>query len=244
MGWDEGDIGLIWMESSLRHSVLADIFWIWKPKALNPFTQLSFLMQYPHVTQWWRHFPCQASNLSTYKMISKLHIADLLVQNFKSWYHARLKFLLTSEFGCSSSEYGCEPGAAWQRVIAERRSWHREPKNTLTENLLPQHTLSSTQSFTRHTLSSSPQCYNRHHNLTEEQPHRAHLMMNEDNQHHADLGPPSENSSQDLPANAETEADPSTELELIMTKSQAWNLYTSHFLSTWNMRLYEFAAVG
>jgi iron-regulated transporter 1 len=29
-----------------------------------------------------------------------------------------------------------------------------------------------------------------------------------------------------------------------MTKSQAFNLYTSHFLSTWNVRTYEFAAVG
>ncbi|KIN01949.1 hypothetical protein OIDMADRAFT_161651 [Oidiodendron maius Zn] len=28
-----------------------------------------------------------------------------------------------------------------------------------------------------------------------------------------------------------------------MTRSQAWNLYTSHFLSTWNARTYEFAAV-
>lgn len=28
-----------------------------------------------------------------------------------------------------------------------------------------------------------------------------------------------------------------------MSKSQAWNLYTSHLLSTWNMRTYEFAAV-
>lgn len=28
-----------------------------------------------------------------------------------------------------------------------------------------------------------------------------------------------------------------------MNRSQAWNLYVSHFLSTWNMRIYEFAAV-
>ena len=40
-----------------------------------------------------------------------------------------------------------------------------------------------------------------------------------------------------LPATEETEMD-------LMTRSQAWNLYTSHFLSTWNMRMYEFAAVG
>jgi len=29
-----------------------------------------------------------------------------------------------------------------------------------------------------------------------------------------------------------------------MTRDQAWNLYTSHFLSTWNVRGYEFAVVG
>lgn len=29
-----------------------------------------------------------------------------------------------------------------------------------------------------------------------------------------------------------------------MTRSQAYNLYTSHFLSTWNVRTYEFAAVS
>jgi hypothetical protein len=29
-----------------------------------------------------------------------------------------------------------------------------------------------------------------------------------------------------------------------MTRSQAHNLYTSHFLSTWNVRTYEFAAVS
>jgi len=29
-----------------------------------------------------------------------------------------------------------------------------------------------------------------------------------------------------------------------MTRSQALNLYTSHFLSTWNVRTYEFAAVS
>lgn len=28
-----------------------------------------------------------------------------------------------------------------------------------------------------------------------------------------------------------------------LSKSQAWNLYASHFLSTWNARTYEFAAV-
>jgi iron-regulated transporter 1 len=29
-----------------------------------------------------------------------------------------------------------------------------------------------------------------------------------------------------------------------MARSQAFNLYTSHFLSTWNVRTYEFAAVS
>lgn len=29
-----------------------------------------------------------------------------------------------------------------------------------------------------------------------------------------------------------------------MTGRQAWNLYTTHFLSTWNARTYEFAAVS
>jgi iron-regulated transporter 1 len=29
-----------------------------------------------------------------------------------------------------------------------------------------------------------------------------------------------------------------------MTRGQAYNLYTSHFLSTWNVRTYEFAAVS
>ena len=29
-----------------------------------------------------------------------------------------------------------------------------------------------------------------------------------------------------------------------MTRSQALNIYSSHFLSTWNVRTYEFAAVG
>lgn len=29
-----------------------------------------------------------------------------------------------------------------------------------------------------------------------------------------------------------------------MTRSQAFNLYTTHFLSTWNVRTYEFAAVS
>lgn len=33
------------------------------------------------------------------------------------------------------------------------------------------------------------------------------------------------------------------ETNTVLTKAQAWSLYTSHFLSTWNMRMYEFAAV-
>lgn len=32
--------------------------------------------------------------------------------------------------------------------------------------------------------------------------------------------------------------------EPLMTRSQAFNLYTTHFLSTWNVRTYEFAAVS
>lgn len=35
-----------------------------------------------------------------------------------------------------------------------------------------------------------------------------------------------------------------TEMIMDMNKSQAWNLYLSHFLSTWNGRSYEFAAVS
>ncbi len=31
---------------------------------------------------------------------------------------------------------------------------------------------------------------------------------------------------------------------IYITRSQAYNIYTSHFLSTWNIRTYEFAAVG
>lgn len=40
--------------------------------------------------------------------------------------------------------------------------------------------------------------------------------------------------------------DTSEEDEFVngLTTSQAWNLYTSHFLSTWNVRTYEFAAVS
>lgn len=71
--------------------------------------------------------------------------------------------------------------------------------------------------------------------------------MDEDNHLHADRGPHSEteepSQALNLPAISEAEPEPAIELKL-MTKSQAWNLYTSHFLSTWNMRLYEFAAVG
>ncbi|KAI9876617.1 MAG: hypothetical protein M1830_006054 [Pleopsidium flavum] len=38
------------------------------------------------------------------------------------------------------------------------------------------------------------------------------------------------------PADAEDNLD-------YMTKTQAWNLYTTHMLSTWNARTYEFAAI-
>ncbi|KAE8453801.1 hypothetical protein EG329_009313 [Mollisiaceae sp. DMI_Dod_QoI] len=58
----------------------------------------------------------------------------------------------------------------------------------------------------------------------------------------ADLGPPSSPETED--------EQPQQMLALIqdeepvyITRSQAYNLYTSHFLSTWNIRTYEFAAI-
>jgi hypothetical protein len=46
-------------------------------------------------------------------------------------------------------------------------------------------------------------------------------------------------------ASIPTEPESSTPavLDTIISKSQALNLYTSHLLSTWNARTYEFAAV-
>jgi len=43
---------------------------------------------------------------------------------------------------------------------------------------------------------------------------------------------------------ASRDGDEEMALENGMTRDQAWNLYTSHFLSTWNVRGYEFAAVS
>jgi len=48
---------------------------------------------------------------------------------------------------------------------------------------------------------------------------------------------------QPIPSPAETEPSSSAVLYGNITKSQALNLYTSHLLSTWNARTYEFAAV-
>lgn len=59
----------------------------------------------------------------------------------------------------------------------------------------------------------------------------------------AGFGSPSSPESEDLEpgqmATLMSDREP-----IYITKSQAYNLYTSHFLSTWNIRTYEFAAVG
>jgi hypothetical protein len=66
------------------------------------------------------------------------------------------------------------------------------------------------------------------------------MSLNNDN---ADSGLPSSPETEDLqttqiaPLNMDEE-------QMYITKSQAYNLYTSHFLSTWNIRTYEFAAVS
>jgi hypothetical protein len=41
----------------------------------------------------------------------------------------------------------------------------------------------------------------------------------------------------------DTQETESHENEVVLTKRQSWSLYLSHFLSTWNARGYEFAAV-
>lgn len=46
------------------------------------------------------------------------------------------------------------------------------------------------------------------------------------------------------PASPLVEGDDEHGSRVGMTRSQAFNLYTSHFLSTWNVRTYEFAAVS
>lgn len=47
---------------------------------------------------------------------------------------------------------------------------------------------------------------------------------------------------EDSSANDAQETE-SHENEVVLTKRQSWSLYISHFLSTWNARGYEFAAV-
>lgn len=54
---------------------------------------------------------------------------------------------------------------------------------------------------------------------------------------------PRSSSSSDIPVCPTSEQAPLPET-ILMTRSQAWNLYTTHFLSTWNVRTYEFAAVS
>lgn len=46
-----------------------------------------------------------------------------------------------------------------------------------------------------------------------------------------------------LPSSSEPEPSVPAILDTSITESQALNLYTSHLLSTWNARTYEFAAV-
>lgn len=48
----------------------------------------------------------------------------------------------------------------------------------------------------------------------------------------------------ELPLISDSISSSTGEDDDLMTRSQAWNLYTSHFLSTWNVRTYEFAAVS
>lgn len=44
--------------------------------------------------------------------------------------------------------------------------------------------------------------------------------------------------------NMEMEMEVQVQVEMDLNKTQAWALYLSHFLSTWNGRSYEFAAVS
>lgn len=71
---------------------------------------------------------------------------------------------------------------------------------------------------------------------------RLHFKMSLNNDT-ADSGLPSSRENEDLQA---TQMAPlnTDEDQVYITKSQAYNLYTSHFLSTWNIRTYEFAAVS
>ena len=62
----------------------------------------------------------------------------------------------------------------------------------------------------------------------------------------SDLGPvtsiPESEDVNSIPLSPMLQAMPDEEHNS-MSRSQAYNLYTSHFLSTWNVRTYEFAAV-
>ncbi|CZR60910.1 related to ferroportin 1 [Phialocephala subalpina] len=57
----------------------------------------------------------------------------------------------------------------------------------------------------------------------------------------AGLGSPSSPENEDVPGQMAPFMP--NEEPVCITKSQAYNLYTSHFLSTWNIRTYEFAAI-
>lgn len=59
----------------------------------------------------------------------------------------------------------------------------------------------------------------------------------------ADLSFPPSPENEDLLSNHIAPLDTDEE-QIYITKAQAYNLYTSHFLSTWNIRTYEFAAVS
>lgn len=53
--------------------------------------------------------------------------------------------------------------------------------------------------------------------------------------------------SGDLPGNTENDSSGSDEVDsgfYELGRMQLWRLYVSHFLSTWNTRTYEFAAVS
>lgn len=52
------------------------------------------------------------------------------------------------------------------------------------------------------------------------------------------------NAQEETHTEMERNMNTNMEMEREMNKAQAWNLYLSHFLSTWNGRSYEFAAVG
>ncbi|ESZ93635.1 hypothetical protein SBOR_5984 [Sclerotinia borealis F-4128] len=69
-------------------------------------------------------------------------------------------------------------------------------------------------------------------NEVDEEEEEVALMSIEAERSHTEM-----NLEMDMDTNMEME------MELELDKSQAWNLYLSHFLSTWNGRSYEFAAI-